>query len=58
MFALALALLSLTACKPVEPDPLAVAPDETIRPLAGPWSVGGTNLALASGTALSAEAGR
>ncbi|MBK9645997.1 MAG: hypothetical protein IPO67_12735 [Deltaproteobacteria bacterium] len=57
MFALALALLSLTACKPVEPDPLAVAPDETIRPLAGPWSVGGANLALASGTALSAEAG-
>jgi hypothetical protein len=57
MFGLALTLLSLTACKPVEPDPLAVAPDETIRPLAGPWSVSGAQLALASGTALSDEAG-
>ena len=57
MFGLPLALLGLTACKPVEPDPLAVAPDETIRPLAGPWSVGGAQLALASGTALSDEAG-
>ncbi|MCK6522013.1 hypothetical protein L6R49_11280 [Myxococcota bacterium] len=57
MFGPVLALLSLTACKPVEPDPLAVAPDETIRPLAGPWSSGGAKLALASGTALSTEAG-
>lgn len=57
MFGPALTLLSLTACKPVEPDPLAVAPEETIRPIAGPWSAGGADLALASGTALSAEAG-